>query len=207
MLRSAAASVVRTGFLIVWVPLDVGGFRPVLARGWHDGFGTFGSVQLSRSQVWRESWHEIIVHHVDFLVQLLIERVSGVLFERVKRRRADGRMSRGKVDCALKVMSGSQRGLSRRWRQVSATVSPGRLDVRGHWWRLFRAIPPVTVVAVRSPARLTTTWDDWTLAPGCRIVEIQTPTATLAWAMIGHRLSGALEQLQHTVMETQPGAT
>jgi hypothetical protein len=30
---------VEAGFLIVWVPLDVGGFRPVLARGEHGGHG------------------------------------------------------------------------------------------------------------------------------------------------------------------------
>jgi hypothetical protein len=142
---------------------------------------------------------------VDFLVKLVVERVSGALVERLKRRRADGRMSRGNVDCALKVMNGSQRGLSRRWRQMSATVSAGRLDVRGHWWRGFRVIPPVSVVAVRSPALLAAAWDDWALAPGCLVVELQTPSATLAWAVIADRLPGALEQLQHTVMESQPG--
>ena len=152
-----------------------------------------------------KAWAEAIIHHVDFLVKLVVERVSTVLVERIKRRRADGRMARGRVDCALKVMSGSQQGLSLRWRQVSVTVSPGRLDVRGHWWRLFRAIPLVAVVAVRSPARPATAWDNWTLAPGCRIVEIQTPTATLAWAVLGDRLPGALERLQHTMMEAQPG--
>jgi hypothetical protein len=36
MLRSTAAFLVRTGFLIVLVPLDVCGFWPVLARGWHE---------------------------------------------------------------------------------------------------------------------------------------------------------------------------
>ena len=34
-LRSTAAFLVRAGFLVVWLPLDVSGFCPVLARGWH----------------------------------------------------------------------------------------------------------------------------------------------------------------------------
>ena len=32
---STAAFLVRAGFLVVWLPLDVGGYRLVLARGWH----------------------------------------------------------------------------------------------------------------------------------------------------------------------------
>lgn len=35
-LRSTAAFLVSAGFLVVWLPLDVHGFRLVLARGWHD---------------------------------------------------------------------------------------------------------------------------------------------------------------------------
>jgi hypothetical protein len=37
--RSTAAFLVRAGFLVVWLPLDTPGFRPVLARGWHDQLG------------------------------------------------------------------------------------------------------------------------------------------------------------------------
>ena len=34
------------------------------------------------------------------------------------------------------------------------------------------------------------------LSGSCRIVEIRTPAATLGWAVPGHYLRGALEQLQ-----------
>jgi hypothetical protein len=33
--RSTAALLVRAGFFVFWLPLDVYGFRSVLARGWH----------------------------------------------------------------------------------------------------------------------------------------------------------------------------
>ena len=39
MLGPTAAFLVRAGFLVVWLPLDVCGFRPLLARDWHDQLG------------------------------------------------------------------------------------------------------------------------------------------------------------------------
>jgi hypothetical protein len=36
--RATAAFLIDASFLVVLVPLDVGDFRPVLARGWHGGF-------------------------------------------------------------------------------------------------------------------------------------------------------------------------
>ncbi len=138
----------------------------------------------------------IIVHNVNFLAEWLVDGLLRVPIERFKRWRADRRMSSGRVDCALKVVSGSQRGLSRRWRQVVATVSPGRLDVRGHWWRLFRAIPSVSVLAVGDPIRRPSGKESWSLAARCRIVEIQTPTATLGWALLDDYLQAAVQQLR-----------
>ena len=35
-LRPTAVILLSAGFLVVWPPLDVPGFRPVLARDWHD---------------------------------------------------------------------------------------------------------------------------------------------------------------------------
>jgi hypothetical protein len=37
---STAAILVRTGFVVVLVPVNVPGFRPVLARGWHGQLGS-----------------------------------------------------------------------------------------------------------------------------------------------------------------------
>jgi uncharacterized membrane protein YgdD (TMEM256/DUF423 family) len=35
VLRSTAVFLVRAGLLVAWLPLDVSGFRSVLAREWH----------------------------------------------------------------------------------------------------------------------------------------------------------------------------
>jgi hypothetical protein len=130
-------------------------------------------------------------------VGLLADRLLRVPMERLRRWRADRLLCRGRVDCALRVISGGQRGLSPRWRHVTATVSSGRLELRGRWWRLFRRLAPVVVVGVRGPVRRPSgkEWF-WSLASACRIVEIETPTATLGWAVPGDYLEGALEQLQ-----------
>ena len=37
--NSTAAMLVKTGFVVVLVLVNVPGFRPVLARGWHDQLG------------------------------------------------------------------------------------------------------------------------------------------------------------------------
>ncbi len=145
---------------------------------------------------WRGPRLRLIVPTVTFLGDLVVEGLLRRPVERLRRRTADRRMSRGRLDCAFKVVSGSQGGLSRRWRHVRATVSPGQLDARGHWWRLFRALPTVSIVAVRGPARLPTSAENWSLAASCRIVELQTPTAILNWAVIGDYLAAALAQLQ-----------
>lgn len=50
MLRSTAAFLGVAGFLVVWLPLDVHGFRLVMARGWHDvdHFRVRGAERLLR---------------------------------------------------------------------------------------------------------------------------------------------------------------
>lgn len=152
------------------------------------------SAQIRRR--WREPRARFILHTVTFLGDLVVEGLLRKPIERLRRRAADRRMSRGRLDCALKVVSGGQAGLSRRWRHVRAAVSPGRLDARGHWWRLFHAIPTVSIVAVRGPVRLPAAEEKWSLAATCHIVELQTPTAIVSWAVIGDYLPGALARLQ-----------
>jgi hypothetical protein len=67
--------------------------------------------------------------------------------------------------------------------------------VRGHWWRLFRPVPAVSIVAVRGPVRPPTPKEAWSLAASCRIIELQTPTAIISWAVVGDYLPAALIQL------------
>jgi hypothetical protein len=136
------------------------------------------------------------VQTVTFLGELAVDGLLRKPIERLRRRAADRRMSRGRLDCALRVLSGRQAGLSSRWRHVRAVVSPGRLDARGHWWRLFHAVPTVSIVAVCSAVRRPTAEENWPLAASCHIVELQAPTAIVSWAVIADYLPGALAQLQ-----------
>jgi hypothetical protein len=133
---------------------------------------------------------------VTILGDLAAEGLLRKPIARLRRRAADRRMSRGQLDCALKVLNGSQAGLSPRWRHVRAAASPGLLDARGHWWRLFHAIPTIRIVAVRGPVRPPAAEEEWWLAASCHIVELQTPTAIVSWAVIGDYLPWALARLQ-----------
>jgi hypothetical protein len=137
-----------------------------------------------------------ILDGVDILGQLLADRLLAPIVGRLRRRRADRQMSRGRVDCALKVISGRQSGLSRRWRHVGATVSAGHLDISGHWWRPFSGTQTIVVQAIGGPARPPSGRELWSLSGGCRIVEVQTPTGTLGWATLGHRLPAMLVLLE-----------
>jgi hypothetical protein len=49
----AAAFLIRAGLLVVWLQLNVSGFRPVLARTWH-GRPSWGSIPP-----WRAIWMQI----------------------------------------------------------------------------------------------------------------------------------------------------
>jgi len=53
--------------------------------------------------------------------------------ERLVQKQAERALAQGRVECSLRLVSGSQRGLSSRWRSGVATVSPGRLDFTGRW--------------------------------------------------------------------------
>jgi hypothetical protein len=52
---STAAMLVRAGFVVVLVPVNVSGFRPVLARGWH-GAGCFLIAMRRRRAVVRSGY-------------------------------------------------------------------------------------------------------------------------------------------------------
>jgi hypothetical protein len=52
------ASLVRAAFLVVWLPLDVRGFRPVLACAWHDAFWMQTAKPSRRSGAF--AWYNIL---------------------------------------------------------------------------------------------------------------------------------------------------
>ena len=83
----------------------------------------------------------------------------------------------GSADCALKIISGNQDGLSQHRRLGAAQFAPGELRFARHGI----ARPPVTVLGARQTAGRVS------ISPleDCFIAQLQTPTATLALAMPG----------------------
>ena len=128
---------------------------------------------------------------MDFLGDLVGDMVSDAVAGRAGKglRRVLGR--RGPADggagCALKIISGSQDGLSQHWRLGAAQFAPGELSFTRHG--ISR--PPVTVLGARE------TTGRLSIPPlgNCLIAQLQTPTATLALAMPGGPLALAVQDL------------
>ena len=100
----------------------------------------------------------------------------------------------GRVRCGLRVIDGSQPGLSDRWRLGVASVSRRRLNFRRRWWHGPGACPPIKVLAVDGPPRMPA-GDEVLKLPGS-IVRIQAPDATLEWALYGRYQSAAFARLE-----------
>lgn len=84
-------------------------------------------------------------------VEFLTALVSGLLTwlgdllgpfgEGLVHRQAGRALGQGRVECSLKVISGRQQGLSSRWRNGAAAVSPGRLELQTPTAKLGWAVP------------------------------------------------------------------
>lgn len=115
----------------------------------------------------------------DFLAQFLLDITIGDwIRDRMGRRRSARGRSKGRVKCGLRVESGTQDGLSRRWRQGRAHVSSGRLLFKG------RVISLMSVDATWS--RKLTFWESLWMDPQCRLLRLTTPTARLECAVSEH---------------------
>lgn len=128
---------------------------------------------------------------MDFLSDLVGDVVGDVVAGKAGKglRRVLGR--RGPADggagCALKIISGSQDGLSRHWRLGAAQFAPGELRFAQHGI----ARPAVTVLG----AHETTGRVSVSPLGTCFIAQLQTPTATLALAMPHAQLALAVQDL------------
>ena len=93
----------------------------------------------------------------------------------------------GSAGCALKIISGSQDGLSQHRQLGAAQFAPGELRFARHG----NARPAVTVLGARQTAGRVS------ISPlgDCFIAQLQTPTATLALAMPGGQLALAVRDL------------
>jgi hypothetical protein len=119
----------------------------------------------------------------------------GPLGEHQVHRQAGRALAKGRVACSLKVMSGRQPGLSSRWRNGVAAISPGRMDFTTESWPP-RAARTLTHIVVLGPGRPASREELRRLPGDCWITELQTPTATLGWAVPAGYLPWALERLQ-----------
>ena len=124
---------------------------------------------------------------MDFLSDLVGDIVADKAskgLRRVLSRRGPSDESAG---CALKIIRGSQDGLSRHWRLGAAQVAPGELRFAQHG--IVR--PPVTVLsAYQTAGRLSISQ-----LGDCFVAQLQTPTATLALAMPDGQLALAVQDL------------
>ncbi len=128
---------------------------------------------------------------MDFLSDLVGDVVGEAVAGKAGKglRRALGRRgpADGSAGCALKIISGSQDGLSQHWRLGTAQFAPGELRFTLH--AITR--PPLTVLGVHETA------GQVSIPPlgNCLIAQLQTSTATLALAMPGTQLALAVQDL------------
>jgi hypothetical protein len=123
-----------------------------------------------------------------------LANAAAVGIGRMATMRADRRFrASGRVPCGLRVIGGSQPGLSGRWRLGVASLSPRCLEFRPRWWRVLGACPPIEVLAVDGPPRAPC-GDEILKLPGS-VVQVQTPTATLEWALQARYQSAACARL------------
>jgi hypothetical protein len=118
--------------------------------------------------------------------------------------------------CSLRVIAGSQEGLSHGWHDGQASVYPGGLDFEASFHAkdglraALRTSPPpisVTVTAVAT-ARQRQPNDAETrkVNADSQIVELTSDTATFEWAVPTKKLKGALERVQSSWPSEVPSA-
>jgi hypothetical protein len=135
---------------------------------------------------------------MDFLGDLIGDVLGDVVADKAGKglRRMRQRLgpAAGGVGCALKIVSGSQDGLSQHWRLGTGQFAPGELRFTQHG----HARPPITVLGARETAdrpRIPSLGD-------CVIAQLQTPTATLALAMLAEPLALAVHELTRSAQGT-----
>lgn len=104
-------------------------------------------------------------------------------------RRARRDMARGRVESALKVLSGSQEGLpATYWRHGIANLDRCSIQFRRRLWQLcvprpFAPVVRIDVVSLRVLEETPRLREMWSISPGLSLAEVTTPTATLVWAV------------------------
>ena len=113
----------------------------------------------------------------------------------LQRRRNDRRRWSGRTESALRVVSGSQEGVSHRWRQVIAAPSLGMLTIRRYWlW--YPKTRTIEILDVENAPRRPTASERIWLNPAVRIIRLRSPSAVLEWAVVDRHLTWALDGLR-----------
>jgi len=134
---------------------------------------------------------------VDFLGDLVGDMLGDVVADKARKglRRVRGRgPADGGARCALKIISGTQDGLSQHWRLGAAQFAPGELRFTQHGI----ARPHITVLG----AHETTDRVSLPQLGTCFVAQLRTPTATLALAMPAEPLAMALHDLTRSAEGT-----
>jgi hypothetical protein len=134
-----------------------------------------------------------------FIFDIIFELFASVfhldLHERGARRRQE---QSSQIDCGLRVVAGTHAGLQSRWRVRRTRVHPGGLD-------FGRKTP--TLVRVRNVAterQYSPRWPGMRIDSSFQIVEVETDSATLEWAVPEDKLEWALEHVRGTGKSAGP---
>lgn len=120
---------------------------------------------------------------------LLGGMLGGLGGDRIVKKRGERLAKEGKVECGLRVLSGSHPRVSGRWMHSTAELSPGRITMGG----IVVRITEIDATAPRRPRGR----EAWSVSPQAAIVRLVASTgATLEWAVLADRLPWALEQVR-----------
>ena len=117
------------------------------------------------------------------------------------KRRQSKLQEREEMECGLRVISGTQPGLTGRWRHGVARVQAGNLEFLprlggsriprpGQQWLRVDVIE-----ASRAHERVAGGREQWSVNPTARIVRVRTATAELEWAVAPEQRDWALSRV------------
>lgn len=120
----------------------------------------------------------------------------------VQRRRARRLQRVDRLECSVRVVTGTHDGLSGKWWAGEAALSPGRV----HFVPFVGAVRFLRRQAVEivvdkidvSERRSPTGREVLSVDPGTDVVRLETPTATLEWAVLERQMDWALDRLSLT---------
>ncbi|MDX2702660.1 hypothetical protein PV350_07325 [Streptomyces sp. PA03-6a] len=126
---------------------------------------------------------------LSLLGDLLGGLLGGLAGDRVIKRRGERLAKDGKVECGLRVLSGTHYRASSRWMHSTAQLSPGLITMGG-------VVVRITELDATYPRRPTGK-EVWSVSPQSAIVRVVASTgAVLEWAVLAERLPWALEQVR-----------